>query len=67
MVICKFALLIAIATQKVNDWFLTVYTDANEWFDLPNVSGMDHFADADVFVTKSYPANRIHVIKLSKC
>jgi len=67
MVICKFALLIAIAPQKVNEWFLIVYTNANEWFDLPNVSGMDHFADADVFATKSYPTYGIHVIKLSKC
>ena len=67
MVICKFALLVAIARQKVNDWFLTVYTDADEWSDLPDVSGMDHFADADAFATKSYPANGIHVIKLSKC
>ncbi len=67
MVIGKFAFLIDIAPQKVNDWFLTVYTDADEWFELTNVSGMDHFADADVFASKSYPARSIHVIKLSKC
>ena len=65
MVICKFALLIAIAPQKVNDWFLTVYTDAYEWFELPNVSSMDHFSDADVFAIKSYPANCLPVIRMS--
>ena len=31
---------------------LTVYTDAYEWVELPNVSGMALFADGGLFATK---------------
>jgi len=37
MVLGNFALISGVSPSQVNEWFLTVYADAYEWVELPNV------------------------------
>ena len=38
MVLGNYALLTGVSPEQLNNWFLSVYVDAYEWVELPNVS-----------------------------
>jgi len=65
MVLGNFTLLTGISPKQVNEWFLTVYADAYEWVELPNVSGMVLFADGGYLASKPYAAGGAYINKMS--
>ena len=65
MVLGNFALISGIAPSQVNEWFLTVYADAYEWVELPNVSGMILFSDGGYLASKPYAAGGSYINKMS--
>jgi deoxyribodipyrimidine photolyase-related protein len=65
MVLGNFSLLAGIDPKYVNEWFLTVYADAYEWVELPNVSGMILFADGGYLASKPYAASGNYIQKMS--
>jgi deoxyribodipyrimidine photolyase-related protein len=65
MILGNFALITAIDPSKLNEWYLIVYSDAYEWVELPNVSGMVLFADGGILATKPYAASGSYINKMS--
>jgi deoxyribodipyrimidine photolyase-related protein len=65
MVLGNFALLAGIEPNDVNEWFLTVYADAYEWVELPNVTGMILFADGGYLASKPYASGGNYINKMS--
>jgi deoxyribodipyrimidine photolyase-related protein len=65
MVLGNFTLLAGINPRQVNDWFLSVYADAFEWVELPNVTGMALFADGGLLASKPYASGGTYINKMS--
>ena len=65
MVLGNFALIAGLSPKEVNEWFLSVYADAYEWVELPNVSGMILFADGGFLASKPYAAGGGYINKMS--
>ena len=65
MILGNFALLVGVDPVQVNEWFLSVYADAYEWVELPNVSGMILFADGGYLASKPYAAGGSYINKMS--
>ena len=65
MVIGNFSLLAGLSVREVNEWFLIVYSDAFEWVEMPNVSGMVLFADDGIVASKPYSAGGNYIDKMS--
>ena len=65
MVLGNFALIAGIDPRDVNHWFLSVYADAYEWVELPNVSGMTLFADGGYLASKPYASSGAYINRMS--
>jgi deoxyribodipyrimidine photolyase-related protein len=65
MVLGNFALIAGLDPDEVNNWYLLVYTDAYEWVELPNVTGMILFADGGQLASKPYAASGAYINKMS--
>ena len=65
MVLGNFAALIDVHPKALNEWFLSVYVDAYEWVELPNVSGMVLFADGGILASKPYVSGGAYIDKMS--
>lgn len=65
MVTGNFALLAGVAPRQIHEWYLTVYADAYEWVELPNVLGMSQFADGGLLGSKPYAAGGNYIRKMS--
>ncbi|GHB29832.1 cryptochrome/photolyase family protein [Pseudovibrio japonicus] len=65
MVIGNFSLLVGLMPKQVSEWYLSVYADAYEWVELPNVMGMILFADGGLFASKPYAASGAYINRMS--
>ncbi|NRA30456.1 MAG: cryptochrome/photolyase family protein [Parvularculaceae bacterium] len=65
MVTGNLALLLGVAPDAINDWYLLVYADAYEWVELPNVHGMAIWADGGVLGSKPYAASGAYINRMS--
>ena len=65
MVIGNFCLLCGFDPRDVQEWYLTVYHDAYEWVEMPNVVGMILYADGGLFASKPYAASGNYIDKMS--
>ena len=65
MVTGTFALLAGINPHAVHEWYLSVYADAYEWVELPNVVGMSQYADGGILASKPYAASGAYIDRMS--
>jgi deoxyribodipyrimidine photolyase-related protein len=65
MVTGNFALLAGVAPAEIEEWYLSVYADAFEWVELPNVHGMVMSADGGLLASKPYAASGAYINRMS--
>ena len=65
MVTGLYTLLAGIHPRAVHEWYLSVYVDAVEWVELPNVLGMSQYADGGVMASKPYAASGKYIDRMS--
>jgi deoxyribodipyrimidine photolyase-related protein len=65
MVTGNFALLAGVSPAEIEAWYLSVYADAYEWVELPNVHGMVMFADGGLLGSKPYAASGAYINRMS--
>lgn len=65
MILGNFAMLTGTDPGEVHRWYLSVYADAIEWVEAPNVIGMSQFADGGLMATKPYAAGGAYVNRMS--
>jgi len=51
--------------QEMADWYLSVYVDAIDWVELPNVAGMALYANGGRFTSKPYIASGQYIKRMS--
>lgn len=65
MITGNFALLAAINPKETHEWYLAVYADAFESYELPNTLGMALHADGGVMASKPYAASGKYINRMS--
>ncbi len=65
MVTGLYALMLGVEPRQVHGWYLSVYVDAVEWVELPNVLGMSQFADGGAMSSKPYAATGQYIDRMS--
>ena len=65
MVTGLYALLLGVRPKEVHAWYLSVYVDAVEWVELPNVLGMSQYADGGRLASKPYIASGRYIDRMS--
>ena len=65
MVTGNFSLIAEIDPKQICQWYLSVYSDAFEWVELPNTHGMSQFADGGILGSKPYAASGSYINKMS--
>lgn len=65
MITGNFAMLVGVAPDEINAWYMGVYGDAYEWVELPNTHGMAIFADGGVMASKPYAASGAYINRMS--
>lgn len=65
MITGNFALLTGLDVKAVQEWYLSVYSDAYEWVEMPNTLGMALFGDGGIVASKPYAASGQYINKMS--
>ncbi len=65
MVTGLYSLLLGVNPKEIHAWYLSVYVDAVEWVELPNVIGMSQFADGGLMASKPYIATGKYIDRMS--
>jgi deoxyribodipyrimidine photolyase-related protein len=65
MITGNFALLAGLDVGQVQEWYLSVYSDAYEWVEMPNTLGMALFGDGGIVGTKPYAASGQYINRMS--
>ena len=60
-----YTLMLGVNPKSVHEWFLSMYVDAVEWVELPNVLGMSQYADGGVMASKPYIATGKYINRMS--
>jgi deoxyribodipyrimidine photolyase-related protein len=65
MVTGNFAMLIGADPHAVHEWYLSVYLDAFEWVEMPNVIGMSQYGDGGLLGSKPYASSGAYINRMS--
>lgn len=65
MVTGNFALIAGLDVKEVQAWYLSVYSDAYEWVEMPNTLGMSLFGDGGIVASKPYAASGKYIQRMS--
>jgi deoxyribodipyrimidine photolyase-related protein len=65
MVTGNFALIAGLDVREVQNWYLSVYSDAYEWVEMPNTLGMALFGDGGIVASKPYAASGKYISRMS--
>lgn len=65
MVTGNLALLLGVAPDEVDEWYLSVFIDAIEWVEMPNTRGMSQYADGGFLASKPYVSSGKYIQRMS--